>query len=35
LEIIGGSKADFDKAIVEDRAKWGKIIRDFDIKPEN
>ena len=35
LEIIGGTKAQFDKEIAEDRVKWGKIIRDFNIKPEN
>ena len=35
LQIVAGSKADFDKEIAEDRAKWGKVIRDFNIKPEN
>jgi tripartite-type tricarboxylate transporter receptor subunit TctC len=35
LQIVAGSKADFDKEIAEDRAKWGKLIRDFNIKPEN
>lgn len=35
LQIIGGSQADLDKQIAADRAKWGKVIRDFDIKPEN
>lgn len=35
LQIIGGSQADFDKQIAADRAKWGKVIRDFNIKPEN
>ncbi len=32
LQIVAGSKADFDAEIAKDRAKWGKIIRDFDIK---
>ena len=35
LQIVAGSKADFDKEIAADRAKWGKVIRDFNIKPEN
>lgn len=35
LQIVAGSKADFDKEIAADRVKWGKIIKDFDIKPEN
>jgi tripartite-type tricarboxylate transporter receptor subunit TctC len=35
LQIVTGTKADFDKEIAEDRAKWGKVIRDFNIKPEN
>ncbi|MBS0540506.1 MAG: tripartite tricarboxylate transporter substrate binding protein [Proteobacteria bacterium] len=35
LQIVTGSKADFDKDIAADRLKWGKIIKDFDIKPEN
>jgi tripartite-type tricarboxylate transporter receptor subunit TctC len=35
LQIVAGPKADFDKEIAEDRAKWGKVIKDFDIKPEN
>jgi tripartite-type tricarboxylate transporter receptor subunit TctC len=35
LQIVAGSKADFDKEIAEDRAKWGKVIKDFNIKPEN
>jgi len=35
LQIVTGSKEDFDREIAQDRAKWGKVIRDFDIKPEN
>jgi tripartite-type tricarboxylate transporter receptor subunit TctC len=35
LQIVAGSKAEFDAEIAKDRAKWGKIIKDFDIKPEN
>ncbi len=35
LQIVTGSKEDFDKEIAQDRAKWGKVIRDFNIKPEN
>lgn len=35
LQIVAASKADFDKEIAADRLKWGKIIKDFDIKPEN
>lgn len=35
LQIIGGSQADLDKQITSDRAKWGKVIRDFNIKPEH
>ncbi|MBN9090963.1 MAG: tripartite tricarboxylate transporter substrate binding protein [Reyranella sp.] len=35
LRIVNGSKEDFDKEIAADRAKWGKVIRDFNIKPEN
>ena len=35
LEIVAGTKEKFDKEIAEDRLKWGKIIRDFNIKPEN
>jgi tripartite-type tricarboxylate transporter receptor subunit TctC len=35
LQIVAGSKADFDKEIAADRAKWGKLIKDFNIKPEN
>jgi len=35
LQIVVGSKAEFDKEIAADRAKWGKLIRDFNIKPEN
>jgi tripartite-type tricarboxylate transporter receptor subunit TctC len=35
LQIVAGTKAQFDKEIAEDRAKWGKIIRDFNIKPED
>jgi tripartite-type tricarboxylate transporter receptor subunit TctC len=35
LQIVAGSKAEFDKDIAQDRAKWGKVIKDFDIKPEN
>jgi tripartite-type tricarboxylate transporter receptor subunit TctC len=35
LQIVAGSKEDFDKEIAADRAKWGKVIRDFNIKPEN
>ena len=29
------TKEQFDKEIAEDRAKWGKIIKDFNIKPAN
>ena len=35
LQIVVGTKADFDKEIAADRLKWGKVIRDFNIKPEN
>jgi tripartite-type tricarboxylate transporter receptor subunit TctC len=35
LQIVVGSKEDFDKEIAADRLKWGKLIRDFNIKPEN
>ena len=35
LQIVAGSKEDFDKEIAADRAKWGKLIKDFNIKPEN
>lgn len=35
LQIVAGTKAEFDKDIAQDRAKWGKVIKDFDIKPEN
>ena len=35
LQIVAGPKAEFDKDIAQDRAKWGKVIKDFDIKPEN
>jgi tripartite-type tricarboxylate transporter receptor subunit TctC len=35
LQIVAGTKAEFDKDIAADRAKWGKVIKDFDIKPEN
>ena len=35
LQIVAGTKEQFDKEIAEDRAKWGKIIKDFNIKPEN
>jgi tripartite-type tricarboxylate transporter receptor subunit TctC len=35
LQIVAGTKAEFDEEIAEDRAKWGKVIKDFDIKPEN
>jgi tripartite-type tricarboxylate transporter receptor subunit TctC len=35
LQIVVGSKADFDKEIAADRVKWGKVIKDFNIKPEN
>ncbi|MBS0548116.1 MAG: tripartite tricarboxylate transporter substrate binding protein [Proteobacteria bacterium] len=35
LQIVTGSKEEFDKDIAADRLKWGKIIKDFDIKPEN
>jgi tripartite-type tricarboxylate transporter receptor subunit TctC len=35
LQIVTGSKEDFDREIAQDRAKWGKVIKDFDIKPEN
>jgi tripartite-type tricarboxylate transporter receptor subunit TctC len=35
LEIVAGTKEQFDRDIAGDRAKWGKIIRDFNIKPEN
>lgn len=35
LQIVAGPKADFDRDIAQDRAKWGKVIKDFDIKPEN
>ena len=35
LEIVAGTREKFDREIAEDRAKWGKIIKDFNIKPEN
>ena len=35
LQIVVGTKEEFDKEIAADRLKWGKVIRDFDIKPEN
>ncbi len=35
LQIVVGSREDFDKEIAADRLKWGKLIRDFNIKPEN
>ena len=35
LQIVAGTKAEFDKDIAQDRAKWGKVIKDFDITPEN
>jgi tripartite-type tricarboxylate transporter receptor subunit TctC len=35
LQIVAGSKEQFDREIAADRAKWGKLIRDFNIKPEN
>ena len=35
LQIVVGTKEEFDKEIAADRLKWGKVIRDFNIKPEN
>src|SRR6478735_8592445 len=35
LQIVVGTKEQFDKEIAADRFKWGKVIRDFNIKPEN
>ena len=35
LQIVVGSKEEFDQEIAADRLKWGKLIRDFNIKPEN
>ena len=31
---FGGSPADFGKHIAEETAKWGKVIRAANIKPE-
>jgi tripartite-type tricarboxylate transporter receptor subunit TctC len=33
LQRIGGSPADFMRQIAADRAQWGRIIREHDIKP--
>lgn len=33
LLSLGGSRADFDRQIAADRARWGGIIREHDIKP--
>jgi tripartite-type tricarboxylate transporter receptor subunit TctC len=32
--ILGGSSADFRTLIAEETERWGKVIRDANIKPE-
>lgn len=34
LQILGGTSADFVAQMKSDRQKWGKVIKDFNIKPE-
>jgi tripartite-type tricarboxylate transporter receptor subunit TctC len=34
LQILGGTTAQFVEQMKADRAKWGKVIRDFNIKPD-
>jgi hypothetical protein len=32
--VLAGSPADFGKLIVDETEKWGKVVRDANIKPE-
>jgi tripartite-type tricarboxylate transporter receptor subunit TctC len=34
LQILGGTPAQFLEQMKSDRQKWGKVIKDFNIKPE-
>src|SRR5262249_35676627 len=34
VTILQGSPADFGKLIADDTEKWGKVVRDANIKPE-
>ncbi len=34
LQSLGGTREDFERQIVADRARWGQIIREHNIKPD-
>lgn len=35
IQVLGGTQAQFQEQIKADRVKWGKVIKDHNIRPEN